>query len=139
MAKINEDKIEEFTKCVKPTDEEMNLDWPTPKKPPKITTHYLKTWPEYYKAILTGAKTFEVRKNDRDFKVGDILVLQEWDPTEPKDHVQPTGPIGYTGRSYRAYVSYVLHATGPAYKAIEEGYVVLGIIEALHQSEIIDP
>ena len=42
--------------------------------------HFLKTWPEYFQAIWDGKKTFEVRKNDRDFKVGDMLVLQEFDP-----------------------------------------------------------
>jgi ribosomal protein S17 len=47
-------------------------------RPPKI--HTLKTWPEYYKAVVEGRKKFEIRKNDRDFQVGDCLVLQEFDP-----------------------------------------------------------
>jgi hypothetical protein len=45
---------------------------------PKI--HCLKTWPQYYAAVLDGSKTFEIRRNDRDFAVGDVLVLQEFDP-----------------------------------------------------------
>lgn len=44
---------------------------------PKV--HYLKTWPEFYDAILKGEKPFEIRRNDRDFRVGDFLVLQEFD------------------------------------------------------------
>lgn len=40
--------------------------------------HYLKTWPEVFEKVISGEKTFEVRKNDRDFKVGDYVKLQEY-------------------------------------------------------------
>lgn len=39
--------------------------------------HYLKTETEYYQAVEKGAKTFEVRKNDRDFKIFDMVILHE--------------------------------------------------------------
>jgi hypothetical protein len=42
--------------------------------------HELKTWPKYFKAVQKGEKTFELRKNDRDFKKGDILILREFVP-----------------------------------------------------------
>ena len=45
---------------------------------PKV--HKLKTWPKYFLDVREGVKTFEFRKNDRDFKVGDFLLLQEFDP-----------------------------------------------------------
>lgn len=35
--------------------------------------HELKIAPEYFKDVRTGLKKFEIRKNDRDFKVGDRL------------------------------------------------------------------
>ncbi|WP_444812245.1 DUF3850 domain-containing protein, partial [Streptococcus canis] len=35
---------------------------------------------EYFEAIMDGTKTFECRYNDRDFKVGDELLLREYDP-----------------------------------------------------------
>ena len=44
--------------------------------------HQLKTWPEYFKAVAAGTKTFEVRENDRNFKVGDVLELREWIPEQ---------------------------------------------------------
>lgn len=43
-------------------------------------THELKTWPEYFFLVLIGIKTFEIRKNDRNFEVGDTLILQKWNP-----------------------------------------------------------
>lgn len=43
--------------------------------------HHLKIAPEFYEAIIAGKKKFEIRKNDRGFKVGDAFVLREF-----KDH-----------------------------------------------------
>ncbi|MBV1843600.1 DUF3850 domain-containing protein [Photobacterium ganghwense] len=39
--------------------------------------HDLKIKTEYLTAILDGDKTFEIRKNDRDFKVGDRVRLND--------------------------------------------------------------
>ncbi len=39
------------------------------------TVHHLKTWPQFFEQSRAGVKPFEVRKNDRPFKVGDIIVL----------------------------------------------------------------
>ena len=63
-----------------------------------MMTHELKTWPEYFESILTGEKTFEIRKNDRDFKRGDILILREWSPETEQ----------YTGRYIHRVVTYIL-------------------------------
>lgn len=40
-----------------------------------MTTHRLKIQEQYADAVLNGAKTFEVRKNDRGYKVGDEIVF----------------------------------------------------------------
>ena len=36
-----------------------------------MKVHNLKIKPQYFKDVVSGIKTFEVRKNDRNFKVGD--------------------------------------------------------------------
>jgi hypothetical protein len=57
-----------------------------------MTRHELKTWPKYFAAVRSGQKRFEIRRNDREFKVGDILVLREFDPEDD----------AYTGQSRNA-------------------------------------
>jgi len=47
-----------------------------------MTVHDLKIYPEYWEDIATGKKTFEVRKNDRDYQVGDLLLLRKFDPAK---------------------------------------------------------
>ena len=51
--------------------------------------HYRKIHPENLKAIVAGTKRHEIRKEDRpterNFQVGDYLMLEEWDP-ELKDY-----------------------------------------------------
>ncbi len=88
-------------------------------------THYLKVWPEYYRVIKTGEKKFEIRKNDRNFKVGDTLILQEWSPMGYSS-VSPNTMTGeYTGHEISANVSYVLKDA--AGFGLISGYCVLSI------------
>jgi hypothetical protein len=63
-----------------------------------MKTHELKTWPVFYEKIIDGSKSFEVRNNDRNFQVNDILFLREYDP-DAED---------YTGRSCKVRVTYIL-------------------------------
>lgn len=80
----------------------------------RANRHRLKTWPEYFQSVLSGAKPFEVRKDDRGFAVGDFLILEEWEPN----------PEGYTGNVHVVQVTYVLRG---GQFGVESGYVVLGI------------
>ena len=84
--------------------------------------HILKTWPEPFEAIIEGKKTFEFRKDDREFEVGDTLVLKEWELdasiNEPLDYFY------FTGREHRCFVTYLLR--GPAF-GIPVGYVIMSI------------
>ena len=42
--------------------------------------HELKTIQPYFELVQLGIKAFEIRKNDRDYKVDDYLLLKEYDP-----------------------------------------------------------
>lgn len=74
-----------------------------------MTTHELKTWPEYFGAITDGTKTFEIRLNDRDFQPGDTLILREFDPKKVSvdPHTQCESPGGYTGQVLYRRVGYI--------------------------------
>lgn len=41
--------------------------------------HELKLHPRYFLRKAQGIKTFEIRKNDRDFQVGDTVIYKEYD------------------------------------------------------------
>ena len=41
--------------------------------------HSLKILPEHFNAVVSGNKKSEIRYNDRNYRVGDILSLREWD------------------------------------------------------------
>lgn len=69
----------------------------------EIKVHELKTWPEYFQEVKNGNKNFEFRDNDRDFKVGDTVILKEWKPNEWTPHVG-----NYTGDEITMRISYVL-------------------------------
>ncbi len=56
-----------------------------------------KIWPEYFEAMASGKKKYELRLNDFEVNEGDTLVLEEWSP-ETKE---------YTGRKIEKRVTYV--------------------------------
>ncbi len=73
--------------------------------------HELKILPEYFDALISGRKKFELRKNDRGFCVGDILVLREWDGKN------------YSGRNARCNVDYILEK----FSGLDPDYVIMSI------------
>lgn len=54
-----------------------------------------KMLPEDFKSVRAREKNFEIRVDEDDIQVGDLLILEEWDGF-------------YTGNSVRRYVKYVL-------------------------------
>ena len=70
-----------------------------------MSEHKLKTWPTAFDAMVDGRKRFEWRKDDRGFEVGDILVLEKWDPGATTYSVAPGLPSTFRENSDRgAYV-----------------------------------
>jgi hypothetical protein len=43
------------------------------------TTHNVRSWSYLFQEMAAGRKTHDLRKNDRDYKVGDRLLLEEYD------------------------------------------------------------
>ena len=78
----------------------------------KNNIHELKTWKEDFEEVFMGRKTFEVRKNDRNFQKGDILILKEWDNEKQE----------YTGRQMARGISYILNG---GQFGVENGFVVM--------------
>lgn len=79
----------------------------------KMITHELKILPEYYQPVVDGIKTFEIRKNDRNYQVGDMLILREWDVS------------GYTGREVIKHIQYIYE--GNNMYGLKIGYCILGL------------
>lgn len=75
-----------------------------------MKVHNIKIKPQYFIDVLTQKKQFELRKNDRDYHVGDILSLEEYD----KD---------YTGNFFHVEVVYMIDDE----TYLQKGYVALGI------------
>ena len=63
-----------------------------------MNCHELKCWPSYFIFVWAGTKKFEIRKNDRNFQAGDMIILKEWDPETEE----------YTGRELHGYINCVV-------------------------------
>lgn len=73
--------------------------------------HEVKILPEYYDAVASGVKTWELRYDDRGYSVGDLMILKEW-----KDNV-------FTGRRLTVKITYILRG----YAGLADGWAILSI------------
>lgn len=79
-------------------------------------THFLKIQPKWFEDVKSGKKKFEIRKNDRNFETGDILVLQEYEKGK------------YTGREIQKEIEYIYRGNGLyGVSGLSEDYCILGI------------
>lgn len=63
--------------------------------------HVLKIHPDFFDAVQDGSKTFELRRDDRDFQPHDTLEIREFSEANG----------GYTGRAVKSlHITYVLRA-----------------------------
>lgn len=77
--------------------------------------HDLKCHPHFFAAIVEGKKTFEIRRNDRAYRVGDTMTLKEYDPS-----------LGHTGKETGPFdVVYLM--TAEDFPAILPGFVIMGL------------
>lgn len=74
--------------------------------------HEIKCKPEYFGPLLSGAKTFEIRKADRDYRVTDSLLIKEYAPV-----------LGYTGRFTYRRITHILRD----FPAVDKSYVLLSL------------
>ena len=71
-----------------------------------------KIMPEYFKAVRARKKNFELRVDEDDIQVGDLVILEEWD-----------GKV-YTGSAVVKRVKYVLR-NRPEF-GLMKGYCIIG-------------
>lgn len=58
-----------------------------------------KAWPEFFQAIQSGKKKFDVRLAEFNCKPGDWLLLKEWNPKNKK----------FTGRKLKRKIAFVFN------------------------------
>lgn len=63
----------------------------------KERTHFIKIAPVYFAKVVDKSKRCEIRNNDRKYKVGDLVVLMEYD--EEKDI--------FSGRTVTVEITYI--------------------------------
>nr|UVM86303.1 MAG: protein of unknown function DUF3850 [Bacteriophage sp.] len=84
-----------------------------------MNTHTLKVFIKYADAIMSGTKTFEIRKNDRNFKVGDKIVFDVVSNEGISIGAAARHPLN--GQTYR--IDYILDD----FEGLAQNYVALAI------------
>ena len=78
-------------------------------------THALKTWQPFFQSQEDGEKLFELRKDDRPYKVGDDFLSQEYDSKKNE----------YTGRETKYRITYILRDA--EFFGLKKGYCILNL------------
>lgn len=87
---------------------------------PTRIIHSVKSWSHFFQAIKRGDKVHDLRKNDRNYNVGDFLLLREYDFIAGK----------YTGDTLEAEITYITDNRVPcafSSAVLHEGYCILSL------------
>jgi len=101
----------------------------------RIRCHTLKSWPMYFHDVLARKKRAEIRINDRDYMVGDFLLMSEYIPrgesvTRSKGDVE-TSSGEFTGAWIKAQVTHITDFP----IGLQAGYVMLSF-EVIEDGEL---
>ena len=107
-----QDKIDRETqKKLREREQERKMEQLPSQREQEVKTHEVKLASMSYDDVASGKRTFELRKNDRGYKVGDILHMLEFKNGK------------HTGRTIKANIVYMLEE----YTGLVEDYCILGI------------
>lgn len=84
--------------------------------------HELKCWSGSFLNLALGTKTFEFRRDDRGYEVGDVLYLREWIPESNR----------HTGNALLRTVTYKLEG---GQFGLPEGFCVLSLVPTRDEPE----
>lgn len=84
--------------------------------------HKLKTDPQPFNDVASGKKTFEIRYDDRNFQVGDLLELNKTRFTG--EEMKSGVGLEYTGDSVVVRVMHLME--GPVY-GLKNGWVIMSV------------
>ena len=109
QAKIDKETAK---KLKEKADEEKMEKLPSERTSREQQVHEVKLGIEFFEEALSNRKTFELRKNDREYRVGDLLEMKEYSNGAE------------TGRTLTKYISYILED----YTGLMEGYCILATV-----------
>lgn len=90
-----------------------------------MKVHELKILPKYFNSVVSGEKTFELRKDDRGFEVGDILILKEFNPNKKYETIEGD-ESHFSGRKILKEINYILKDETES-MGLSKDYAILGI------------
>lgn len=86
-----------------------------------MTTHIVKSWPQFFEPIVAGIRTSDMRdKTERNYQIGDRMLLQEYDPFKG----------AYTGREQEVEITHIISNDTPcalSSVALDNNFAVLSI------------
>jgi hypothetical protein len=89
-----------------------------------MAVHDVRSWSHLFQEMQAGRKKHDLRKNDRDYKVGDLLMLHEYDNINGR----------YTGRKLALNITYITGRTAVpcavSSAVLDNDYVILSVERA---------